>query len=171
MNEIKTQQRKLCMIGSFAVGKTSLVRRFVHQTFSGDYYTTVGVKIDRKTVEVDGKRTNFILWDLNGEDAFQSVQMSYLRGMHGYLLVMDGTRNSTVDIALSLDQRIQEQLGDIPRICVVNKVDLRSEWEVDEETLASLATPERPVMETSASTGDCVEELFLRMAAIIQGAT
>lgn len=171
MNKPATQQRKLCMIGSFAVGKTSLVRRFVHQTFSGDYYTTVGVKIDRKAVEVDGRKTNFILWDLNGEDAFQSVQMSYLRGMHGYLLVIDGTRNSTVDIALNLDDRIQEQLGNIPRICAVNKADLRSDWEVDEDTLATLARPDRPVMETSASTGQSVEDLFLRMATILQGDT
>jgi len=163
------QQRKLCMIGSFAVGKTSLVQRFVHSVFSGDYYTTVGVKIDRKVVEVDGQKMNFILWDLNGEDAFQSVQMSYLRGMHGYFLVVDGTRKSTVEVALQLDDRIQETFGNIPRICAVNKSDLKTDWEVDDQLLAAIAQPDRPVIQTSACNGDEVERMFLDMGRALLG--
>ena len=76
-------QKKLCMLGGFAVGKTSLVKRFVHSVFSDTYLTTVGVKIDKKTVELAGKTVNLILWDLSGEDDLASLRMTYLRGAAG----------------------------------------------------------------------------------------
>ena len=76
-------QKKICMLGSFAVGKTSLVARFVRSIYSEKYHTTVGVKIDKKQVQFDGKSMNLILWDLYGEDEFQKVHMSYLRGASG----------------------------------------------------------------------------------------
>jgi len=155
------------MIGSFAVGKSSLVKRFVHESFTGEYYTTVGVKIDRKTIQVGPQNMDFILWDLNGEDAFQSVQMSYLRGMHGYFLVIDGTRKATVDVAMQLDHKIQDAFGPTPRICAINKKDLLTEWELDESTTQSMSLPERPMIHTSASSGEGVEELFQQMGTML----
>ena len=95
-------QRKVCMIGAFAVGKTSLVRRYVHSLFSEQYMTTVGVKIDRKLVDQAGQPCALLLWDLYGEDEFQRVQLSYLRGSSGLLIVADGTRQRTLDKALEL---------------------------------------------------------------------
>src|ERR1700675_4666549 len=88
-------QKKVCMIGSFSVGKTSLIQRFVSSIFSDRYLTTVGVKIDKKVVRVDGEDVTLVLWDLYGEDEFQKMRMSYLRGASGYLLVADGTRRAT----------------------------------------------------------------------------
>jgi len=155
------------MVGSFAVGKSSLVKRFVHESFTGEYYTTVGVKIDRKTIQVGPQSMDFILWDLNGEDAFQSVQMSYLRGMHGYFLVIDGTRKATVDVAMQLDHKIQDAFGPTPRICAINKKDLLTEWELDESTTQSMSLPERPMIHTSASSGEGVEELFQQMGTML----
>ena len=63
-------QKKICMLGAFAVGKTSLVKQYVSGIFSEKYHTTVGVKIDKKMVEVDGQSMTLILWDLHGEDEF-----------------------------------------------------------------------------------------------------
>ena len=85
-------QKKICMVGSFAVGKTSLVARFVRGIFSEKYLTTVGVKIDKRTVAVDDRQVNLLLWDLYGEDDFQKLKLSYLRGASGYFLVVDPTR-------------------------------------------------------------------------------
>ena len=90
-NELK---KKICLIGAFAVGKTSLVRRFVHSIFSEKYHTTVGVMIDKKQVNVNGLPVDLIIWDLHGEDDFQSVRMSYLRGASGCFYVADGTRET-----------------------------------------------------------------------------
>ena len=99
-------QKKICMLGGFGVGKTSLVSRFVHSIFSDKYLTTVGVKIEKKSVDL-GARSRSDHWDLHGEDDFQKVRMSYLRGASGYLLVADGTRRATLDTALALHDSAQ----------------------------------------------------------------
>ena len=80
-------QKKVCMLGAFAVGKTSLVRRFVHSMFADKYLTTVGVKIDKKQLTHSGKEVLLLLWDLYGEDEFQRVQTTYLRGSSGLFLL------------------------------------------------------------------------------------
>ena len=85
-------QKKVCMIGSFGVGKTSLVARFVRSIFSEKYQTTVGVKIDKKILEVGDKQVTLVLWDIAGEDALTTVRPSQLRGASGYILVVDGLR-------------------------------------------------------------------------------
>ncbi|MGH9835660.1 MAG: Rab family GTPase, partial [Blastocatellia bacterium] len=98
-------QKKICLLGAFAVGKTSLVARFVKSIYSDQYITTVGVKVDKKTVKVDDREINLIVWDLAGEDEFQKVQMSYLSGASGYLLIADGTRLNTLETARMLRER------------------------------------------------------------------
>jgi small GTP-binding protein len=100
-------QKKVCMIGSFAVGKTSLVARFVKSIFSEKYLTTVGAKIDKKMVRLGNQELTLILWDLHGDDEFQKVRTSYLQGSASYLLVADGTRRVTLDKAL----RLQKEAG------------------------------------------------------------
>ncbi len=127
-------QKKICMVGAFATGKTSLVARFVTSIFSENYHTTVGVKIDKKTVNIQEKTINLILWDLYGEDEFQKVRMSYLRGSSGYLLVVDGTRKNTLDKAFDLQTRVEEAIGKVPFIMILNKWDLTDEWEIDPVT-------------------------------------
>ena len=113
-------QKKICMLGSFAVGKTSLVRRFVESIYSEVYHTTVGVKIDKKLVRHNDTVVTLMLWDLYGEDEFQKLRWSYLRGAAGYLLVADGTRRNTLEKAFALEQRVREEVGEIPFIFVVN---------------------------------------------------
>src|SRR5438046_92890 len=99
-------QKKVCILGGFSVGKTSLIRRYVESIFSETYITTVGVKIDKKTLDLGGRLVSLILWDVAGEDDMASFRMTYLRGAAGYLLVADGTRPSTLDVALSLRERV-----------------------------------------------------------------
>src|SRR5262249_14190770 len=118
-------QRKICMIGGFSVGKTSLVKRFVESVFSETYLTTVGVKIDKKTVDLDGRAVTLILWDVAGEDDVSTIRMTYLRGCAGYMLVADGTRPSTLGVALSLRERIEAELGRLPFVLMLNKNDLK----------------------------------------------
>lgn len=157
-------QKKICMLGGFAVGKTSLVQRFVHSIFSEKYLSTVGVKIDKKVVSIDGREVTLVLWDIHGEDAFQQVQMSYMRGASGYLLVADGTRPGTLETALKLNRRTEEVIGDVPLILLLNKIDLTDEWELDEEALGPISDRGWTVIETSAKTGVGVEEAFWSLA-------
>lgn len=157
-------KKKICMLGIFAVGKTSLVQRFVKSIFSEKYLTTVGVKIDKKTLNVGNQVVDLMLWDLHGEDEFQKLQISYLRGASGYFLVADGTRASTLDGALRLKETVDQALGKIPFLLLMNKVDLLDEWEVDEGRLARLLEEDWTILKTSAKSGQGVEEAFLALA-------
>ncbi len=148
------------MIGAFAVGKTSLVARFVKSIFSEKYLTTVGVKIDKKSLKVGGQEMTLLLWDLAGEDEFLQLRTTYLRGSAGYFLVADGTRRATLDKAIELQQRAENEIGNVPFILLVNKADLKSEWEIQDSEIAALTDKGWVVFETSAQTGANVEEVF-----------
>lgn len=157
-------QKKICLLGKSGVGKTSLVAQFVHSMFSDKYLTTVGVKIDKKTVTVDGTEVVLVVWDLAGDDDFQRLQTSYLRGTSAYLLVADGTRRITLEEALELQKRVAASLGDAPFVLALNKADLAPQWEVDETRIAALAADNFTVMKTSAKEGTGVEEAFVDLA-------
>ncbi len=157
-------QKKVCMLGAFAVGKTSLVSQFVRSMFSDKYHTTVGVKVDKKQVAVDGGPVDLLLWDLYGEDEFQKMRTSYLRGSAGYALVVDGTRRETLDHAVVLQNRVEEVVGRVPFVLMVNKADLAGKWEVDEAALQELSQRGWVAFKTSAKTAAGVEEAFLTLA-------
>jgi small GTP-binding protein len=159
-----TLQKKICMLGAFSVGKTSLVKRFVESVFSETYLTTVGVKIDKKAVELSNRIVNLILWDLAGEDDISSLRMSYLRGSAGYLLVADGTRPSTLEVALSLRQRVEVEFGPLPFVLLLNKNDLREEWAIRDEEVEGLRRDGWWVRPTSARTGEGVDDAFEALA-------
>ena len=148
------------MLGAFAVGKTSLVARFVKSIFSEKYLTTVGVKIDKKSLRVGDQEMTLILWDLAGEDEFLQLRTSYLRGSAGYFLVADGTRRATLDKAIELQQRAENEIGKVPFILLINKSDLKSEWDIQDSEIAALTAEGWVTFETSAKTGANVEEIF-----------
>jgi small GTP-binding protein len=158
-------QKKICMLGSFSVGKTSLVRRFVESIFSEAYQTSIGVKVDKKVVRVNDEDVTLVLWDIHGEDVYQKIRMSYLRGMSGYLLVIDGTRRQTLDDALALNERVIQEAGKVPAILVLNKSDLVDKWEIDSTRESELVAAGWNIVRTSAKTGDSVENVFSQLAA------
>jgi small GTP-binding protein len=158
-------QKKICLLGASAVGKTSLVARFVRSLFNERYLTTVGVKIDQKPVTTPHGDVNLVIWDLNGEDQFQPVQTSYLRGLSGYLLVADGTRRATLETALDLHRRVIENFGARPNVLVLNKADLQAEWDLDADTEAGLLESGFTILRTSAKLGAGVEDAFSGLAA------
>jgi small GTP-binding protein len=160
-------QKKVCMLGSFSVGKTSLVRRFVSTIFSDAYLTTVGVKIEKKVLQTKGQDVTLMLWDLYGEDEFQKMRMSYLRGAGGYLVVVDGTRPATLDKALSLLDEVQKALGTVPFVVALNKCDLIEKWEIPADRESALAGQGCRLIRTSAKTGEGVEELFQAISEIM----
>jgi small GTP-binding protein len=163
-------QKKVCMIGASGVGKTSLVSKFVHSIFSDKYLTTVGVKIDKKAVQVGGEDVTLMIWDLAGDDDFQRLQTSYLRGTGGYLLVADGTRRVTFDQVQEIQARVSQVLPKAPFILALNKADLAPQWEVTEADLAGLAEQGWHTLRTSAKEGSGVEEAFAELARMMLAA-
>ena len=163
-------QKKVCLLGGTAVGKTSLVSRFVHSIFSDTYLTTIGVKIEKKSVETPEGQVDLILWDLYGQDEYQKMRQSYLRGAAGYLLVVDGTRRETLDAALDLRDSAERTIGRVPFVLVANKADLTARWEVDDRMLLDLSLRGWPIVKTSAKTGAGVEEAFETLTrAVLHG--
>ncbi len=157
-------QKKICILGTYAVGKTSLTDRFATSIFSERYRTTVGVHIQKKTVEANGDSLVLIIWDLAGEDEFVKLRTAYLRGASGYILVADGTRTDTLDRAMELQERAAAALGDVPFLLAINKADLAADWSVDEARLRELTDRGWPVLRTSAKTGHGVEAAFVGLA-------
>lgn len=156
-------QKKVCMVGAFATGKTSLIARFVKSIYSEIYQTTVGVKIDKKSVNIREQEVNLMLWDIYGEDDFQKLHLSYFRGSSGYLLVVDGTRRPTLDKALDMQKKVEETIGLVPFILILNKFDLVDEWEIDDTVMSELSKKNWTVIQGSAKTGLGVEEAFIRL--------
>ena len=152
--------KKLCMLGSFSVGKTSLVQQYTYSVFSDRYLSTVGVKISKKIVNIENQELNLILWDIEGQDDYSSITSAYLRGCMGALLVVDGTRRETLDIALSLRKTMLNLLGPIPHLVLLNKADLTESWEISDQDLVPLEEQGITVLKTSAKINQNVNEAF-----------
>ena len=155
-------QKKVCMVGLFGTGKTSLVQRFVHSLFSERYLSTVGVKIDRKALQLDGAEVTLVLWDLAGRDKHEDITASYLRGAHAVLYVADGTRRETCDQLPELRAIVREAAGEVPEVLALNKSDLVADWALGRDDEQALAA-QWDLVRTSARSGDGVEEAFLRI--------
>lgn len=160
--------KKICMLGALAVGKTALVQRYVHSMFSDEYLSTVGVKVSKKTLEEP--RVNLLLWDLEGQDDYNVLNISYIKGAAGLLFVIDGSRGETLSVALMLRNTALDLLGhDTPHILLINKEDAKDSWEITDKVLTSLKNSGITVLETSAKTGLNVEKAFSLLANMMLG--
>ena len=159
------QKKKICMLGSYGVGKTSLVARFISSMFADKYQTTVGVKIDKKIITVEGEEVTLMLWDMAGEEDNAPVKLNQVKDASGYLLVVDGTRSRTLEVARSIQQRVETEIGVRPFLMLVNKVDLRETWEIPDSVWQELTAAGWTILETSAKSGQHVEEAFLSLTS------
>jgi len=161
--------KKVCLLGDFAVGKTSLVRRFVYDLFADKYISTIGVKVSRKTVTVrradEIVELTIMLWDLASREEFDRVRASYLRGSAGAVLVCDLTRPETLDSVQLYAQELHAISPDAHLIVAANKRDLLEPSPETEQVQAAAAHLGAPYYLTSAKTGDGVEALFRRLAS------
>lgn len=151
--------KKIALLGSHAVGKTSLISRFVIREFPNEYLTTIGLRVDQKAVEVNDSTVELILWDIAGQDDPVRIPQYYLNGAHGYIYVVDLSRESTWAAMEHHLQVLEAMMPNAKRIIAGNKVDLLSE-----EELAKLPLPITPDFFTSALTGQSVDDMFHALA-------
>lgn len=160
--EMKTYQKKVCLIGDFAVGKTSLIRRFVDGIFDDKYLTTVGVVVSRKLLILEDSSIKLLVWDLAGGRDFSLP--GYLAGVAGALLVCDLTRASTLAVLRAYAQQIRDVNPQAMLVLLANKSDLVDERAITDEQLQSMSVEiEAPILLTSAKSGENVEAAFLLM--------
>ncbi|MGH7625361.1 MAG: Rab family GTPase [Gemmatimonadaceae bacterium] len=157
-------QKKVCMVGVYGTGKTCLVQRYVHSIFAVKYLSTVGVKIDRKTLDVHGHAVTLMLWDLEGRDESRNVSASYIRGAHGVIYVADGTRRDTVETLGELKEVVERAIGQIPSVVAFNKADLTGEWTLGKSEESTSGGTGLHGIRTSAKTGEGVEAMFQWLA-------
>lgn len=166
--------KKICLLGDFNVGKTSLVRRFVEDKFSDRYLSTVGVKVSRKSVEIvtdtDVDRVNLLIWDLEGNTKFKSITPSYLKGASGSIIVADLTR---IDTFKNLNQHIKLFIEVNPQgviIIALNKADLMPQEKLN-KLIENYNSYNREqvvgIYTTSAKTGDNVAKMFDELATVV----
>jgi len=159
--------KKIVILGHFGVGKTSLIKRFVDDSFSDNYKVSIGVHITKKVIEITVDNTmSLILWDLEGTDDLETIRNSYLLGTHGVIFVFDVTRPSTFQNINSDLKIIKEKLPNIPLLVVGNKIDLVVVKELEELLQQNTISTD---FLTSAKTGDAVNDVFLKLATQLNG--
>lgn len=165
---MKTVQKKICLLGDFSVGKTSLIRQFVEGQFDDSYLSTIGVKISKKLVEFPDKdiAVNLLIWDLAGGDDYSKVTSGYLTGASGILMVCDVTRKNTLAMLDTYSKQLEKvNKKKVPIVILINKIDLIAKREISDQKIAELADQlNAPWKFTSAKTGEGTEEGFSLVA-------
>ncbi|MDX1908494.1 MAG: Rab family GTPase [Bacteroidia bacterium] len=162
MDSTKWISKKIAIVGSFAVGKTSLISRFVEGKFPESYVTTIGLKVDKKTLEHQDYRLDLVIWDIAGQENFTKIPHFYLNGSHGVIFVTDLTRPETWEPLKAQMAILKGILPDAAVVLAANKKDLLEAGAL-QRTLA--AYPIQPEITVSAKTGEQVEEMFRLLAA------
>lgn len=167
-----TYSKKVCLLGDFAVGKTSLARRFVYNLFDDRYISTIGVRVSRKTLVVpidqDVVELNLMVWDLAGSEEFNEVSMSYLRGVAGAVLVYDLTRANTFAQLYNYVLNLYKVNPHAKLIMAGNKADLVERHQLDLTVAEKFAAElNAPLYITSAKQSQDVDEMFRHLGRLL----
>ncbi len=173
--EISRVKMKVCLVGEASVGKTSLIRRFVHNDFDDKYIQTLGTKVSKKEVKLDtpvgdgSVRVDMTVWDIMGQKGFRELlKEAYFYGAKGIIAVCDVTRKSTLDDLDDWIEGVYGVTGRIPIEIFANKVDLKDKMEFGEEEVEQFSKAyDSPWHFTSAKTGENVEMAFASLSGRI----
>ncbi len=158
--------KKVVLLGEPAVGKTSMVRRFVEDSYDDSYLSTIGSNVSRKSVNLTSSgggaiQLTMMVWDIAGHRVCDTLKHAYYRGAHAAIIVCDITRQPTFEALPNWADNLKEVVGDIPLVFVGNKADLREFAVVDEADLIDLSRSfDARYFSASARTGENVELIF-----------
>ncbi len=158
--------KKIVLLGHFGVGKTSLMRRFIDDTFSENYKVTLGVQIQKKEVVLkSSKKISLIIWDVEGNTSVKNTRLSYLLGSNGFIYVFDATR---IDTFIDINEEIEFLKENYPKAkikVIGNKLDL-----VGKKSLVDVLALKEINYDflTSAKSGENVNLMFQDLAQDLQ---
>lgn len=167
---------KTIIVGDPNVGKTSIALRFSTGTFRERYLFTIGVEFSVKDIEVDGNKVKIQAWDTGGHDKYSYIRPLYYKGSYGALIVYDITNKDSFE---NLDKWFKEVYDNcestIPAILVGNKNDLEEQREVTREEALNYAEEMSkrynldniPYFETSAKTGENVDDIYFELTRLM----
>ncbi len=162
---------KILLLGSAAVGKTSLVQRFVHDRFDSSYLMTIGMEPSEKRVNLkDGTKVALSIWDLAGQDRFRFIRPTFYKGAKAAILVFDLTRSTTLKDIKKWDKEFIDNCGSkVVKILVGNKEDLQKERAISESEceVMNKKIKSKIRFNTSALSGKHVDEAFSRIAELL----
>ncbi len=177
MPETRRMKTKVCLVGEAAVGKTSLIRRYVLDEFEDKYITTLGAKVSKKELVFDlpdrdlHVQMDMTIWDIMGEKGFRDLlKEAFFHGAKGILAVCDMTRYSTLKELDDWVHSVFNVVGEIPVVYAVNKIDLKDEVMVlygDKEIGQSIRAFDAAYFYTSAKSGERVEDTFRALGSAI----
>jgi small GTP-binding protein len=177
MPELARIKTKICLVGEAAVGKTSLIRRFVQDEFDDRYITTLGAKVLKREMVFampdpnEQIQMDITVWDIMGEKGFRDLlKEAFFHGAKGVLAVADFTRYSTLKELDDWIQGVFKVVGPIPVVFAINKVDLKDEVMIlygDKEIAEATRTFDAPFFYASAKTGENVEALFRKIGTMV----
>ena len=166
----RVYKKKICVLGASAVGKTSLVRRFVRGEYGFEYCPSIGASIDKVLLQVDGDRLQLMLWDIQGESRSSRRYTEYIKGASAIVYVVDGTRLDTLETALEFRRQIHRSLArPPPSIVLFNKADLSKTWEISTSMINDVEKHGIFALLTSAREGSGVDTAFNLLARVLLG--
>lgn len=172
--ERKQFQRKICLLGDGAVGKTSLIGKFVHDKFGDKYLPTIGTKVTRKEVSLTFPEEEkivdvmILIWDIVGQKGYKKLRQMYYQGASGALIVCDVTRRETLESLREWTESLFQIVNPVPVLFLANKSDLMSKAEFKPSEIEALAAEfTSPYFYTSAKSGANVDKAFHRLAELI----
>ncbi len=151
---------KIVLVGNFGVGKTSLIKRFVENSFSEEYLSTIGVSISKKTID----NATIMIWDIEGHTEFKPIFKQYLLGSKGFIIVADLLREETIDAIQNHIELCHNVVKDAPICIALNKNDMPHKFDKHNlQAIKSLSPTIIDIVKTSAKSGDAVENIFVKL--------
>jgi small GTP-binding protein len=159
---------KVLLVGDPAVGKTSLILRFVEDRFDKEYKASIGVDIMSRAINIEDKVARLVIWDIASQEKFRRFRSSFYQQANGILVVFDLTRRETLENVDGWVQEVREHTESIEMVLIGNKSDLITQRQITPDHVQKWSARYAcPYIETSALTGDAVEGAFHKLTSAI----
>ena len=164
MSEVKL---KIALIGNSSVGKTSLIHQYVNNTFKEEYMSTIGTEYFEKTININNKEILLRIQDTSGQERFRSISLNFYRNVDGIIFVFDVTNIKSFEDVDNWLKNVNDINPESKRILVGNKIDLSNSRKIYKENMKKEIYKNMDYYETSAKSGENVQEIFTEIARLI----